>query len=154
MSAGHVFVTSHSDTEVLVHGYAEWGTGIAERLNGMFAFALWDGMAERLWLLRDRMGVKPLYYVQVGSQLYFASEIKVRLYRRLVLRFLSQLGSLFVLTATIAREVNAARDDFHLRRFGEFLFAEPLAHAPRQDDDAIRAPQANALKSYASRRPT
>ncbi|PYX53706.1 MAG: asparagine synthetase B, partial [Acidobacteria bacterium] len=63
---GHRFL-SHTDTEILPHLYEKYGPDMVNRLNGMFAFALWDGMAERLWLFRDRMGVKPLYYVQVGS---------------------------------------------------------------------------------------
>jgi asparagine synthase (glutamine-hydrolysing) len=71
--AGHRFAT-HCDTEILVHGYEEWGTGLLERLNGMFAFAIWDG--ERLFAARDRMGEKPLYYAVQDRFFYFASEIK------------------------------------------------------------------------------
>ena len=59
---------------------------------------------------------------------------------------LEALGLLYALCAVVAREVNAARDDFNLRRFGESSFGKPLAHALRQNDDAIRAPQADALK--------
>ncbi len=75
MDRGHMFQTG-TDTEVIVHAYEEWGTEAVQRFRGMFAIALWDGSKRRLWLVRDRLGKKPLYYADVGERLYFASEIK------------------------------------------------------------------------------
>ncbi|MCA1225470.1 MULTISPECIES: asparagine synthase (glutamine-hydrolyzing) [unclassified Saccharopolyspora] len=72
---GHRFATA-SDTEVVLRGYLEWGESVAERLNGMYAFAIWDGRHERLVLVRDRMGVKPLYYHRTRDGVLFGSEPK------------------------------------------------------------------------------
>ena len=72
---GHVFRSSHSDTEVLVHGYEEWGNNLPLRLNGMFAFAIYDKSKRRLFLARDRFGEKPLYYCSKGDFFAFASEL-------------------------------------------------------------------------------
>lgn len=75
--SGAKFKTDHSDTEVLLHGYLAWGLeALLERLVGMFAFALYDHHAQRVHLVRDRVGIKPLYFTRIGSDLLFASESK------------------------------------------------------------------------------
>lgn len=75
---GHRFKT-RSDTEVLVHAYEEWGLEFVQRLNGIFAFALWNEHTRQLIIARDHLGVKPLYYTNAGSRFLFASEIKALL---------------------------------------------------------------------------
>lgn len=72
---GHRF-TEHSDTEVVLHAYVQWKAAALERMNGIFAFAVWEERAERLFLARDRIGVKPLFYAVHNQGLLFASEIK------------------------------------------------------------------------------
>ena len=72
---GHEF-EGHSDTEVVLHAYARWGEGCMEKLNGIFSFAVWEKKKMRLFLARDRIGVKPLFYKLHEGGLIFASEIK------------------------------------------------------------------------------
>ena len=74
--AGHVFKT-HCDTEVIVHAWEEWGEACVKKFRGMFAFAVWDRNQKTLFIARDRLGIKPLYYAGLGNgQLIFSSELK------------------------------------------------------------------------------
>jgi asparagine synthase (glutamine-hydrolysing) len=84
-SAGHRFRT-RCDTEVVLRGYAEWGAGVLDRLNGMWAFAIWERHERRLFLARDRLGVKPLVYAETPEGLVFGSEIKALIASGLVRR--------------------------------------------------------------------
>ncbi len=90
-SRGHFFRT-RTDTEVVLHAYEEWGPDCLRRFNGMFAFAIWDERASRLFLARDRIGEKPLYYYQDSKKLIFASEIKAILADPVVPRQLNPRG--------------------------------------------------------------
>ena len=72
---GHQF-HSQSDTEVIIHGYEQWGTGVLQKLKGMFAFGIWDEKKQELFLARDRFGIKPLYYYHQNGNFVFGSEIK------------------------------------------------------------------------------
>ena len=75
ISKGYVFKTN-SDVEVILHGYLEYGLEIIHQLRGMFAFCLWDSNKNRIWLARDRLGIKPLYYSSNQDNFIFCSEIK------------------------------------------------------------------------------
>ena len=75
LAAGHVFKTA-TDSEVLLHGYEEYGTGLLNKLRGMFAFVIWDKEKRELFGARDFFGIKPLYYAKMGQTLMFGSEIK------------------------------------------------------------------------------
>lgn len=75
---GHLFKTD-SDTEVIVHAYEKWGKECVRRFNGMFAFALWDSRQRQLFMARDHLGIKPLYFIDLGNRILFASEIKALL---------------------------------------------------------------------------
>ena len=71
--------TDHSDTEVILHAFEEWGIECLNKFRGMFAIAIWDDKAKNLWLVRDRVGIKPLYYSIHDGRVVFASEIKALL---------------------------------------------------------------------------
>jgi asparagine synthase (glutamine-hydrolysing) len=77
---GHIFKTN-CDGEVIVHAYEEWGEECVKRFNGMFAIAIWDAVKKKLILIRDRMGIKPLYYTIDNGNIFFASEVKSLLIR-------------------------------------------------------------------------
>ncbi|MER6070658.1 asparagine synthase (glutamine-hydrolyzing) [Streptomyces sp. NPDC001817] len=98
---GHRFTTD-SDTEVVLHGYLEWGDAVAERLNGMYAFAVWDGRHDKLVMIRDRMGIKPFYYHPTSDGVLFGSEPKAILANPLARPrvTLDGLRELFVLIKT------------------------------------------------------
>ena len=75
-TGNHQWKTHHSDTEVIIHAYEEWGIDFIQKLMGQFAIALWDQIKKELFLIRDRAGIKPLYYTFFDDRLIFASEIK------------------------------------------------------------------------------
>src|SRR5947207_2773097 len=81
---GHIF-TTHTDTEVIVHAYEQWGKACFDMFNGMFGIALYEKNTRQLILARDHFGIKPLYYAQLtGGQIIFASEIKPIIYSGLL----------------------------------------------------------------------
>jgi asparagine synthase (glutamine-hydrolysing) len=98
LERGGLRLSSHSDTEVVLKSYSRWGKGCLEKFRGMFAFAIWDAREHQLFLARDPMGIKPLYYTQAGSYFLFASEVRTLLGTGLVRPRISQAGLLNYLT--------------------------------------------------------
>jgi asparagine synthase (glutamine-hydrolysing) len=111
---GHIFHTS-SDTEVLLHSYIEWGEDCVRRLNGIFAFGLWDEQKQQLLLARDHLGVKPLYYAQRGSALLFGSELKALFAHPLVKTEVDASGLAEILSFVRTPGSGIYRDVYELR---------------------------------------
>tara|TARA_B100000809_G_scaffold263890_1_gene318265 strand:+ start:804 stop:2789 length:1986 start_codon:yes stop_codon:yes gene_type:complete len=89
---GHKFTTNHSDTEMIIYAYKEWGIECVKRFRGMFAIALWDETNDTLWLIRDKIGVKPLYFTEQNGRIYFASEIKAIIEDKSIKRAINHEG--------------------------------------------------------------
>lgn len=115
---GHVF-RSGTDTEVVLHGYEEWGSGVVDRLRGMFAFAICDTRNDTVFLARDRIGIKPLYYTWVGETFLFASETKALLHLPGVVRELD---------GDALREYLAFGKVYSPRAMFKNIFKFPAAH--------------------------
>ncbi len=111
---GHTFRT-HSDTEVILHGYAEWGEACVRRLNGIFAFGLWDEQKQQLLLARDPLGVKPLFYARRGNSILFGSELKTLLAHPYVQPEIDARGMAEVLTFAFAPDSGVYRNVSALR---------------------------------------
>ena len=94
--AGHGFL-GHSDTEVVLHAYAQWGEACLDRINGIFAFAVWEERSRKLFLARDRIGVKPLFYTLRGGVMIFSSEIKTILAHPYAASVLDEQGAAEIL---------------------------------------------------------
>ena len=119
LGKGHVFATDHSDTEVLLHAWREWGEGMLSRLNGMWAFAIHDSRTGRLFLARDRFGKKPLYYFQRNGTFAFASELTSLLEHPLAPRNQSEIARVKFLAHALIPAPHSAI---------EGIFKLPAAH--------------------------
>ncbi|HVT81723.1 MAG TPA: asparagine synthase (glutamine-hydrolyzing) [Phycisphaerae bacterium] len=163
-AAGHRFASDHSDTEVLVHGWEAWKTGLPSRLRGMFAFAIWDAREAggTLFLARDRMGQKPLFYASLEDGIVFGStipavlawpEVPRRMPREALAAYL-QLGY-FAPPQTPLRDISQVMPGHWLRLRGEVLdgnrYWSPLPGgevAPHDDPgSALRARLREAVES-------
>jgi len=113
---GHDFRT-HSDTEVLLVSYIEWGANALKKLNGIFAFAIWEENSKRLFLARDRMGVKPLFYSIKNNTIVFASEVKAMIKHNMISSDVNKEGlcEIFGLAPARSESKTAFKDIMSLR---------------------------------------
>ncbi len=149
-ACGHHFAT-RTDTEVLVHGYEAWGLQLLERLRGMFAFAIWDG--QQLFLARDRLGEKPLYYAEWDGDFYFASELKALLQTSKSRRHLNTQALLCYMTLGYAPPPLTPFTDIYKLGAGEYLLVtaggvrkERYWRAPTQPDEDHALPYSEAVQ--------
>ena len=158
---GHRFTTS-SDTEVLLHSYLEWGSRCVERLNGIFAFGIWDGSVRRLVLARDPLGVKPLYYAPTANGVVFGSEPKALFANPLVEAAIDEEGLALLFAMFGTHEPGASPlHGIHEVKPGGIVTVEPhridesiywrLQARPHEDDeqqtvDTVRELLADAVR--------
>jgi len=149
---------SQGDTEVMLAGYREWGEKFIERLRGMFAFALWDSQRQTLLVVRDRLGIKPIYYAALPGRLVFASELRAVLASGLVSRDLDVTGLDTFLKfgavqepSTMVRGVRLlpagcllrwSAGNFQIERYWDL----PAATLPLNGDRRVRAEHVEALR--------
>ncbi|GCE28957.1 asparagine synthetase B [Dictyobacter alpinus] len=152
---GHSFRTQ-SDTEVILHAYVEWGEACAEHLNGIFAFGLWDESRQKLLLVRDHLGVKPLFYAQRGSAIIFGSELKALFQHPLVKPEVDADGIADIFVASIIHTPGFGYyHDVHEVRPGHLITFEreqtrdiqywSLRSAPHSDDEETTSQHILAL---------
>ncbi|MEO8354728.1 MAG: asparagine synthase (glutamine-hydrolyzing) [Chloroflexota bacterium] len=162
-SKGHIFCTN-SDTEVIVHLYEEVGERCVEQISGMFAFALWDEHQQKLLLARDRIGQKPLFYCQDGSDFLFGSEIKAILALRhrdpqldplamhdyLSLRFISPPNTIFkhVQKLPPAHTLVYQNGQITLRRYWQLSFREKLTLSEPEILEALREQLTRTVEAH------
>lgn len=159
-SRGHQFHT-HSDTEVLLHAYMEWGEDCVHHLNGIFAFGLWDEQKQQLLLARDHLGVKPLFYAQRGSAVLFGSELKALLAHPLIRPEIDERGIAEVFGFRRAPGSGVFRDIHELRPAHLATFTSEnsrvsrywnLRSAPHTDDLATTSARIRSLLEDTVRR--
>ena len=148
---GHQFVSDHSDTEVLLHGWREWGENMVPRLNGMWAFAIYDDKNRQLFLSRDRFGKKPLYYFNRKGTFAFASELSALLAHPDSPRNESEIArvkffahalipaphtpieGIFKLPAAHNMSIGAGLSETRISRYWRYQI-EPATHTQNEDD--------------------
>ncbi|MCP4666956.1 MAG: asparagine synthase (glutamine-hydrolyzing), partial [Deltaproteobacteria bacterium] len=164
---GHAFHTDHSDTEVLIYGYREWGEDLPHKLNGMWAFALYDKGKNRLFISRDRFGKKPLYYSLQNGAFAFASELRAlvrhqsisaNISKRSLKKYfaygyipapLSLYEGIYKLPGGCNLFLDISRLDYSIRKYWDFVL-DPFERIPKNPEEewgeTVRALLSQAVK--------
>ena len=121
LEAKYQFKTDHSDTETLIYAYKEWGIDCLQKLTGMFVFALYDRSKEEVFLVRDRIGQKPLHYCQINDTLYFASEIHPFFKANILPKKINEEAIYHYLTFLTIAAPNTFFKDVHKLEAGHYL---------------------------------
>ena len=169
-AAGARFVTDHSDTEVLLHAYRQWGPALTSRLNGMWAFVIYDTAQRRLFLSRDRFGQKPLFYTRQNGSFAFASELTSLLQHRAVASSISGLSvqkyfaygfipaphslyeHIYKLPAGCNLTVDAQSLTHRITRYWDFVLENAADESPDRNTEAALAETLGTLLRDAVRR--
>jgi len=152
-AAGHHF-SSNTDTEVIVHAYEEWGLDCLSRFNGMFAFALWDSRKRSLWLVRDRIGIKPLFYTHQDKFLAFGSEIKSILQEPRVQRTIDRQSLAYYVALNWTPAPNTLLDGIRQLLGGHYLLVEADGRARDVEywklnyDEGVRKPAGQWIEEF------
>ncbi|MEJ2033692.1 MAG: asparagine synthase (glutamine-hydrolyzing) [Deltaproteobacteria bacterium] len=164
LKKGHVFRT-RTDTEVIIHLYEEFGETCVEKLNGMFAFAIWDCSAQKLFLARDRIGQKPLFYAFIGGQKFlFASEVKSilaasgierkmdfeALHHYLSLRFIPSPRTMFedIKKLPAGHFLVYEKGTIRINRYWDLFFTEKLALSDDEFVEGLRDKLSDCCRSH------
>jgi asparagine synthase (glutamine-hydrolysing) len=168
---GHRFTTDHSDTEVLLHGYREWGEDLPKKLNGMWAFAIFEANSNRLFLSRDRFGEKPLFYTRQNNTFAFASELSALLKHHAVTSGVSTQSlrkyyaygyvpspsslyeNIFKLQSGCNLIVSLSEDQIDVRRYWDFAI-EPFDKIPKNPEQEWGEEIRSLLRQSVKRRLT
>ncbi len=168
---GHQFMTDHSDTEVLLHGYREWGEDLPKKLNGMWAFAIHEPGPNRLFLSRDRFGEKPLFYTRQNKTFVFASELTALLKHRSATSGVSRQSlrkyyaygyipspsslyeKVYKLPSGCSLFVSLSEDRIDVKRYWDFAI-EPFAKIPKNPEQEWGEEIRSLLRQSVKRRLT
>lgn len=143
LSKGYTFKTSHSDTEVIINAYAAWGIDSIKKFRGMFSIVIWDESKDTLWLIRDRIGIKPLYYTHQNGRVYFGSEIKAIIEDSSIKRAINHEGMYNYLSFLTVPAPQTLFADIYKLPAGHFIkiengkFSEPQEYWDIFDDVAL-----------------
>lgn len=151
LQKGYSFQTDHSDTEVIINAYKEWGVDCIKFFRGMFSIAIWDELKDILWLIRDRIGIKPMYYTHQNGRIYFGSEIKAIIEDPSIKREINHEGMYNYLSfLTVPAPQTLFKDIFklpagHLLKIENGTIGEPIEYWDIYDDVTLNTSQEQTI---------